>query len=557
MATHNRWLAVPVLGLLAGCEGEIGAPRPTEQEPRSPAVPTGPYDPLNPLSPTPTDPMMPVACGAPPPARVWRLSHAQYDRAVAALLGTTRTFAASFELEASGSGFKGGADSSYVSGTLARQYFDAAETLAAAAITQPARLLPCTPADAADAACVRRFIAELGRRAFREPLAADRAAAYFALYQQGPAPLTGVQMVIEAMLQSPYFLYRRELGLPGQSGEAVALTPYELAGALSFLLWDAPPDDALLEAAAGGSDAVKGQLDRMLLDAKARTFAWRFVEQGFELERIERTDKDGAAFPTFTPQLAADLHQEAERFVDHVTWSGTGTLAELLTAEYSMLNARLAQHYGVSGVSGTAFTRVNLPPGQRAGLLTHAGLLSVLGDARSSSPVQRGLFVRSRLLCQEMPAPPPDVVDTIAPPSTSVTTRERYQEHLTKASCAACHKMMDPIGFGLEGFDGIGRHRTTENGVAVDTSGELVTTRDIDGTFVGPGELARKLAGSAQVSDCVATRYFRFALGRVETQHDACSLVALRTAFKTSGTKLSELVRALTGAPAFNLRVKP
>ncbi|MBK7862552.1 MAG: DUF1588 domain-containing protein [Archangiaceae bacterium] len=489
-----------------------------------------------------------------PPARLWRLSHAQYDLTVQALLGTTDAPAESFELQAAGSGFQNGADTSYVSANLAQQYFAAAEGLAAAAMRAPAKVLPCTPASPADTACVKRFIDAFGRQVFREPLDAARAATYFSLYQSASTPARGVELVIAAMLQSPYFLYRRELGAPAAHGATVPLTSYELASALSFLLWDQGPDDALLDAAA--RDAVPGEVERLLADPRAKGFAWRFFSQDFELDRISHLTKDVTVFPAFTDALQADLSAEAEAFVNHVTWSSTGTLSELLTADYSLLNARLGALYGVT-VSGSAFTKTALPSGQRSGLLTQAGLLAVHGDDRSGSPVQRGLFVRSNLLCQEMPAPPPNVADTLELPGAVKTTRQRYEAHLQNPTCSACHKLMDPIGFGFENFDGIGRWRTTENGVAVDVRGNLSTTKTIDGPFTGAVELGQRLASAPEVSDCVATGWFRYALGRVETHGDGCSLATVRAKFKDSGTRLSELVRSIISTPAFNQRVKP
>ena len=570
-----------LLAALSACEGSIGSSlSPAQGAPASPSTPSSPSNPTYPsTSLPPSDPSDPgsggsgggvgttgpdpvvTSCGAPPPSRIWRLSHAQYNRSVAAVLSTTLTPGTAFELESSGSGFRGGADTSYVSSTLARQYFNAAEALAAEAVKTPAKLLPCTTANPADTACVQAFIAKFGRRLFRAPPSSARQTLYFTLYKNAATPILGVQMVLEAMLQSPYFLYRRELGAAAASGTAAPLTPSELASALSFLLWDAPPDDALLDKADQGLLATPSQLnaevDRMLASPSAKGSMWRFVEQAFEFDRIANTHKDAALFPDFTPALKADLLSEGEAFVNHVTTAGTGTLRELLTANYSMLNQRLATHYGVSGVTGTTLVKTALPAGQRAGLLTHAGLLAVHGDERSGSPVQRGLFVRAHLLCQDVPAPPANVADTLDPPSAVKTTRDRYKAHLQNASCVSCHKLMDPIGFGLENFDSAGRHREKENGVVVDSSGEFLGTRDIDGTFVGAQALSTKVASSAQVSDCVATRYFRFAAGRLEGSADECSLASVRTAFQSSGTRLSSLVRALVLTPSFSMRTKP
>ncbi|MBX7097107.1 MAG: DUF1592 domain-containing protein [Myxococcaceae bacterium] len=580
--TASRLWVLALVTLCSGCEGMLEVSTPTtppddsdwppknvpstQGTPATPPTGTTPPDPTVP-GPTPNPPTMTdpggttVTCGAPPAARVWRLSHRQYDAAARAVLPVTSTPASTFEAETSGSGFTNGADTAYVSAALAADYFDAAEALAAQAVQHLDVLLPCTPADPANAACVKTFIERTGLRVFRTPLDTAQQARFFALFQKGTTPTQGVQMVLEAMLQSPGFLYRFELGGPGASGAQVPLTSYELASALSFLVWNAPPDDALLAAAkSGGLDTPAGvdaQVDRLVADPRARDFLWRFLAEDFQVGALETTTKDGAAFPAFTPALVADLQAEAHAFADDVVWNGAGTLSALLTADYSMLNQSLAGFYGVSGVTGTALRKVSLPTGQRAGLLTQGSFLAVRGDARSGSPVQRGLFVRERLLCQEMPAPPPNVIDTLPAPSATNTTRGRYQAHLSASSCAACHRLMDPIGFAFENYDGIGKWRTTENGVPVDASGELVSTKAINGTFTGALALANTLAQAREVSDCVAVSYFRYGLGRRDTPADACSVLAMKDAFAASGGKLATLARALVHTPGFAIRTRP
>jgi hypothetical protein len=234
-----------------------------------------------------------------------------------------------------------------------------------------------------------------------------------------------------------------------------------------------------------------------------------------------------------------------------VLWEDDAHLSTMFTASYSFANKPLADLYGVSGpANATTFSRVELDPGQRAGVLTQASMLTTFASANESSPVKRGKWVRTRILCQPLPDPPPDI-PALPAPAEGVSTRERFAMHTNNAACSGCHSLIDGLGFGLEAYDGIGRFRTTDMGVAVDSTGEVTATRDIDGPYMGGPALAQKLAMSAEVRDCAPTQWLRFALGRPETADDTCSLVALRDAFAASGGDLRELMVSLTQTDAF------
>lgn len=494
------------------------------------------------------------------PSRVWRLSHAQYDNTVHDLLGDTTAPARSFEPEASGTGFENGAHVGFVSETLAEQYMRTAESLAATAVANLDALLPCAPADPGDRACVGDFVASFGRRAFRRPLDAEQTAMYMALYDEGAAvsPELGVEIVISAMLQSPHFLYRFELGDPAADGSEAALSGYEIATQLSYLLWNTTPDDALLDAAEAGrldDDAgLAAEIDRMLADARSEHVVWDFFEQYFRFGQVLTVDKDSRVFPELTQEIASLLLDEAHTFVREVAWNGEGTLIDLLTADYAYVNDTLAGFYGFSGATGGAMQRVAVDPDRRAGLLTHGAWLATFGGQQSGSPTFRGLFVRAQLLCQDVPEPPANVADSLEPPSEVHTTRDRYMAHMGREPCTGCHKFIDPIGFGFEAFDGIGRFRTEENGFPIDATGEIVGTAEIDGPFDGARQLAERLAGSREVSDCVATHFYRYAFGRLEGERDACTLESVRARFAESGTTVRDLVRAVIESRAFRYR---
>ena len=246
-----------------------------------------------------------------------------------------------------------------------------------------------------------------------------------------------------------------------------------------------------------------------------------------------------------------------EAFFNEVLWKGDGKLDTLLTAPYTFVNEPLAAYYGMKGVTGSTFQRVQLDPKQRAGFLTQGGLLSVLGvnDGGLNSLVYRGLFVRERLFCQPVPDPPPDAQSMNPPVTPATTARESSVARQAIALCGGCHALMDKIGLGFENFDGIGLYRTVDKGKPVDATGELTAT-DVDSTFDGAVQLAGKLAASKDAHACLGTQWFRYGFGREETKEDSCALDSLRSVAITSGGNFKELLLALTQTDTFLLRSK-
>jgi len=228
-----------------------------------------------------------------------------------------------------------------------------------------------------------------------------------------------------------------------------------------------------------------------------------------------------------------------------------GKLETLLTADWTMVNGPLATLYGVpGGGTATEWRKVTLDGKQRAGLMTEPGFLSAHGSFDASSPILRGLAVRERILCAPMPVPPPGADQNFPPATPTTTTRQRFDMHRTNVTCSSCHEMMDKLGYGFESYDGIGRYRTTENGAMVDDSGEAINT-DVDGPFEGAPALARKLLGSQQAQQCVATQWFRYAMGRLETDADKCVLGAIQKKFTGAGLRVSDLLLAIVESDAF------
>jgi hypothetical protein len=554
--------ALPVAGLLVslGCNGAIGAREP---------------------HPTTTSTESRPLCGGldPGPAYVRRVNRLEYDNTVRDLLGTTLTPATAFPTEERRLGFDDNGAALSAPPQLVEQYLKAAEALAQDAVDNHwSALSPCATNAADVDGCGQTFIATFGAKAYRRPLDADDTATLTAVFNAGKATdlKTGIRLVIETVLQAPRFLYRVEMGAAPQSSDpkvtvkdpttgavtgqtqVVRLDDWEMASRLSYLLWRSMPDDVLTAAAAAGQlhddDAIAAQAARMLADPRARATVVDFHDQWLRLGEIDGVEKEAAVFPAFTPAIAGLMRTEAETFLDDVVWNGDGTLAALFGAPYTFANATLASYYGLSGPNGSSFVRVDLDPGQRAGVLTQGGLLALLAKSNQTSPVHRGKFVREQILCQPLPPPPANLQITPPELSSTLTTRERFTQHAADPYCAGCHHLMDPIGLGFENFDGAGLFRATENGQPVDASGRLDDAGDATGPFNGPIELGQRLAASGEARACVATQWFRYGYGRAETDGDGCSLRALDSAFAAGGYRVLDLVAALANTDAFRYR---
>jgi hypothetical protein len=510
------------------------------------------------------EPSGPCGTAIPGAAPIRRLTAFEYDNTVEDLLGDTSKPGQDFPEEGA-SGFDNNADVASVARLHAEKYMRAAEDVAARATEDLVGLLGCDPA-ADEAGCVQSWVESFGARVWRRPLAADEVAAMTDLFAGARAGLDGqpandvresVSLVLQAFLQSPHFLYRVEFGVPGD-GEVVVLDDYEMASRLSYFMWASMPDDELFAVAAAGElhtrEQVEAQARRMLDHPRARAMVLHFHEQWLDYADIDSITKDPAVFPDYTAELAAAQRLEIDTFIDHVVWEGEGTLQALLAAPYTFVDDALASYYGLVPPGGTGMQQVTPADRDVAGVVTQGAILAVHAKPGETHPIQRGLFVREQLLCT-IPPPPPDDVDINPPPvDPNATTRERYEQHRTDPVCAGCHVLMDPIGFGLENFDGTGRWRTLENGLDIDASGELAGT-DVDANFVGAKELADLLASSSMVADCTTTQWFRYAYGRTENPDvDACTIEDLRTRFSGADHEITELLVALTQTDAFMFR---
>jgi len=501
--------------------------------------------------------------GAIEPGRspIRRLTRVEFDNAVRELLADTTKPARSFAPEEESLGFDNNADALGMSGLLAEQIMEASEKLATTAVSKLETIAPaCDPLKEGDAACARKFIGTWGKRAWRRALAADEITELLALFEKGRADggyKSGIELVIQRMLQSPFFVYRVEEGdLATLKDGAVRLTGYEQATRLSFFLWKTTPDDALLSDAESGklatAEGVAEVARRMMKDPRAKESVANFHAQWLELDKLESAPKDATLFPDFDVAMRAALRKETETLVDAVFWQ-KGTFDELLVAPYTYADSQVASLYGVPAPSGSGFVKIALDPMQRSGILTQPSILALHAKANQSSPVHRGKFVRERLFCMQLPPPPNDIVIEPPNPDPSASTRERFKEHSVNPACTGCHRMMDPIGFGFEHYDAVGKWRTKDGTFDVDARGEVLDT-DADGAFNGAIELGKRLAQSKQVKACIVTQWFRYSYGRGETESDTCSMKHLNESFAKANYDLRELMVALTQTDAFRFR---
>ncbi|MDE2207998.1 MAG: DUF1592 domain-containing protein, partial [Armatimonadetes bacterium] len=400
----------------------------------------------------------------------------------------------------------------------------------------------------APAVIARKILSPLAAHAWRRPVTAAEAARlvhYVALAQShGESFERGLQLGLEAILVSPNFLYHVEITPPSQTGGLQKLTDYEIAARLSYFIWSDLPDAELTALAAAGKlhqpAVLAEQVHRMLLDPRARELGSNFAAQWLELRNLNTVRPDPARFPEYGTGLRDDERTETEMFFNDIVHNDRSVL-NFLNADYSFLNNRLARFYGLSGVHGADFRRVQLADDRRGGLVTMASVLTVTSDPTRTSPVQRGKWVLDNIL--GTPPPPPPAVVPRLPDDTSGTVkgtlRQRMEIHRKNPACASCHKLMDPIGFGLENFDAVGRWRTQDDHLPVDASGTLPGGQRFD----GPAELkAILLARKAMFVHCLTTKLFTYALGRGPTAADACGIDAISKQAEAANYRFSAIV---------------
>lgn len=495
-----------------------------------------------------------------------RLTHSQYNRTVRDLLGDRSLPANQFAPEDFVNGFKNQYIAQNLSPLLEHDYSAAAEKLARTAFRNGDShgLIGCKPSNS----CRSEFVRSFGAKAFRRPLTDAEIRRYDALFGTQAGFFEGAQLVVEAMLQSPNFLFRLE-ETPNPKWK-----PYATASRLSYALWDSMPGDALTTAAAGGEldtqEGIVRSVRRMLNDPKAREALDEFTGQWLRFDRVLTATRERRAYPQFTPETALAMTQEARRFVGDLVWNGLN-FTELFSAGYGYPNADLARIYAVEPPA-VDFDKVPFPQAsQRSGLLGQALFLTLTAKPDDTSPTARGLFVREQFLCQHVADPPPGVNTNLPPLSEAqpMTNRERMAMHAQNKACAGCHNLVDPIGNGFEKFDAIGQRREKLKltfgqsfGEAKQANAKVTTVeRDLDTTgqvagipnsaFSSPLELGAVLAASPQCQECVVKQYFRFVAGRTETPGDRPLIRRAFRDFKESGFQFKEMIISIVSAPEF------
>ena len=500
------------------------------------------------------------ACGSNPklpgPRVLRRLTEAQLNATLQDLFRDPTVPQATFFADSPVLGFTADANALVVQDLTAQQLMDFGDQVATWVDTHPTSVASCTTTDTT---CVQSIVGGFGKRAFRAPLTATQLQAYTSLFQAQGDFADGLHTLVQAMLQSPYFLYRQELGTPNSSGQ-FDLTPYEIASSLSYLLIGSMPDDALIAAADAGQLATPAQLDaqaaRLLQDPRSQKAVADFMTGWLGLDRVLTIVKDSSVYGALTDSLRTSMYNETRALLVDSFTSG-GTFAGALTANYSFLDSSLAQYYGVAGGGATA-TKTTLPAGTRdAGLLAHGSIVSGYADANISSPVLRGKMVRMRLLCQALPPPPGNLATALAPASGVQTTRQHFEAHDTMQPCAGCHTYLDPVGFGFEGYDGIGRRRTTDNGLPVDTSGTLKSmSGGSDLSFAGLSDLSSYLASDPDVEICMTRYWTYYAFGQTSWPQNGCTEDAIAGEAAGKGNTLQSVLMAILHAPHFISRVQ-
>lgn len=497
-------------------------------------------------------------CAAIPAAPLRRLTPAQYRNTMRDLFGDPE-FDPSY------------ADLSDITSELGvRQLRSDAEAMVSRKASWTKPVFPCDTSGAADEACVDSFITDFGRRALRHPVTDEERATLRATYDAALAELgfaDAMDALLMAMLQSPAFVYHFEVGTDVPDAPGLRkLDANELASRLSYLLWDSLPDDELFAAAdAGDLDSETGlreQVQRMLADTRTDAKLQHFVSDWLQLDGgklhfpLEETTKDAVLFPDYDASLQAAMRIEHEALVRRVFFEQGGDFEALLTTRDAYVNASLAELYGVPGpADDDTWAWVELPAGERAGLLTRAAFLTVYAASKAQSPIRRGVFVVKEMMCLHLGDPPANVDNTPVDGGENVdengnpivrTVREETELRTAGGSCTGCHGVINPVGFSFEHYDAIGRWQDEElvSGKPVDASGKLVG--DIEGEVDGALQTSERLAGSTMVRECFADRWAMLALGVEGSALDPCTQRDVRDRFVETGDMHELLITLVT-----------
>ena len=405
--------------------------------------------------------------------------------------------------------------------------------------------------------CAREVVEAFATKAWRRPITVEELDTLTEIVDlardEGDRPRTGVKLAMRATLNSPHFLFRVELDENPTSQDPHFLNGYELASRLSYFLWSSMPDDTLIELAASGElikdEVLETQVLRMLADPRAQALTDNFAGQWLYTRAVPSVEPDPNVFAIFNDELAWAMKTETELYFQYFL-SENLPIDQLLTSKFSFLNERLAQHYGIEGVEGSEFRKVDLTGSDRVGLLTQGSLLTVTSYPARTSPVQRGKWVLHQLMCDEPPPPPPGVEGIEEGVDADASLRERLEQHRATPVCASCHETMDQIGFALENFDAVGQWRTMDGRWEVDATGIFP-----DGsTFDGAAEMVEIIAPQKDLKHCVAEHMMVYALGRGLKDYDEPHLEHLVDDYINRGSGFQNLITSIVQSPSFKMR---
>ena len=424
------------------------------------------------------------------------------------------------------------------------------------------RVFSCRPTTAEER-CATQIVQALGTRAYRGPLSAADTDELMKFFEQGRGNggdfESGIQMAVQGILANPRFVFRVE-PTPASASGPYRVADVELASRLSFFLWGTVPDAELLRAANDGTlktrTGYERQVRRMLADRRSESLSTRFWGQWLRLQDIDKVRPDGVTYPQWDSTLSTSFRRETELFFDNLVREDRSAL-DLLTADYTFVDERLARHYGIANVQGSAFRRVTLPP-YRRGILTQGSTLLLTSVADRTSPVQRGKWVMQVLLGSPPPPPPPNVptlenTKAIAD-GRLLTVRERMEQHRNNPACNSCHRVIDPIGLALENFDPTGQYRIKDNGVPVDSSGQLYDGTKLDGPS---GLVAALMKRKGAVLTSFTESLMTYAVGRRMEDYDMPAIRAIVRDAAQRDYKMSSFIIGVASSPAFRMSRVP
>ncbi len=504
-----------------------------------------------------------VGCGQLRPGRapLRRMSDVQYRNTVDDLFEGQVVASEDFPSTSRAFDFSSDPGANHVTDLAAEQLLLAAEDVGDQVIASVEDLAPCPTGDVQ--VCAESFVDAFGPLVFRRPLEAGRRELLLDVFRAAEAEdgyADGIGRVVTVALQMPEFLYFIEQGADGDD-DTLRLSDHEIASRLSYLFWDTMPDDELRELAEAGElqdpDVVEEQARRLLADARSAPALTRFYREWLQIRQLRPADKDAERFDTFGADMIASMDTQLQRFVADSLSGEEPTLTNLLTSNTVQVDGNLAAIYGVSGVED--WTTIEVDPERRAGLLTLPGYLASHSYTEETSAVERGLLIRSRVLCQSIPAPPGDAMDNAPPLPENPTEADRTRALLDTASCGGCHVLMNPLGMGFENYDAIGAWRETyDNGEVIEPRWTLTAPPDglEEQDFDGAVELTQLLAGSAPVGACFVSNWLHHSYGAQpgSTEVDQCTLDELSESFDASGQDIPSLMLAMTRSDAFRYR---